>query len=267
MSPTQNEGPKALVKALAILTEIANHRDGLSLARLSRQMDMPKPTIHRIVQPLLDHRLLQATEDGYRLGSQCLVLGTRFIEAIDLRQEAKDVLADLVSHSGETCHLGVMDGLRVVYIEKVESAHAVRMHSRIGSTNPVYSTGLGKAMLSHASDELLEEVIAAGLDQRTVSTLTDPRELRQDLARCYRRGYAVDDVENEEGIRCVAAPVLDNGGRVVAGVSIAGPVHRLTLDRVPDLGVSVRAAALELSKRIGYSGDLPVGNGGREAEE
>lgn len=267
MTSPQKEGPKALVKALAILEEIAKHRDGLSLARLSRDMDMPKPTIHRLVQPMLDHRLLQATDDGYRLGSQCLVLGTRFIEAVDIRHEARDVLADLVAHSGETCHLGVMDGHQVVYIEKVESAHAVRMHSRIGSTNPVHSTGLGKAMLSHASNECIADVLAGELEQRTPATLTDPDALREDLLVCRQRGYAVDDIENEDGIRCVAAPVLDNRGEVVAGLSIAGPLHRMTPDRSPDLGEHVRAAALELSKRIGYLGDLPVGEGESGREE
>lgn len=267
MASTQHESPKALVKALAILEVIAEHRDGLSLAKLSQSMEIPKPTIHRLVQPLIEHRLLQATDEGYRLGAQCLVFGTRFIEAVDLRQEARDVLADLVSHSGETCHLGVMDGHRVVYIEKVESAHAVRMHSRVGSTNPVHSTGVGKAMLAHVSAELLDEIVTEGLEQRTPATLTEAGALWEDLARSRERGYAIDDIENEDGIRCVAAPVFDNGGSVVAGLSIAGPVHRVTRDRFAELGERVREAALELSKRIGYLGDLPVGGQGFGGKE
>ena len=258
MATSQQDGPKALVKALAILKAIAEHRDGLSLAQLSREMDIPKPTMHRLVQPLLDYRLLQTTGDGYRLGAQCLVLGTRFLEAVDIRVEAKDVLEDLVAHSGETCHLGVIEGDQVVYIEKVESAHAVRMHSWIGSTNPIHCTGLGKAMLSHGPQDCVDELLDGELEQRTPATLTDPVALRAELARCRERGYPVDDIENEEGVRCVAAPVLDNRGEVVAGLSIAGPVHRMTPDRSPELGLRVRTAALELSKRIGYLGDLPV---------
>lgn len=254
-----SEGPKALVKGLLILQEIAEHRDGLSLADINRLTAIPKPTVLRLVQPLLDHRLLQLDAEGnYRLGAQCLVLGTSFIEGVDLRAEALDVLADLVSHAGETCHLGVLDGVRVVYIEKVESSHAVRMHSQIGRTNPAYCTGLGKAMLSHAPDDTVEQVIAAGLEPRTPQTITDAAVLRTDLRAARERGFAIDDVENEEGIRCVASPVLDARGRVVAGISIAGPTYRVTQDRLDELGARVQTGAHELSKRIGYLGEFPI---------
>ncbi|MGH3666085.1 MAG: IclR family transcriptional regulator, partial [Egibacteraceae bacterium] len=193
-----------------------------------------------------------------------LVLGTAFIESLDLREESRDLLADLAAHTGETCHLGVLDGHRIVYIEKVESPHAVRMHSRVGSTNPAHSTGLGKAMLAHCDAEVIAATIAQGLPRRTGRTITDPERLRQELATIRRRGFALDDVENEDGIRCVAAPVLDHKRDVVAGISIAGPTYRLTLDRLQQVGSRVRAAALELSQRIGYPGELPMAQGNQQ---
>lgn len=250
---------KTLVKALSILDAITQYPGGLSLADISRHTGLAKPTAHRVLGVLANNRLLRADTDGnYRLSTQCLVLGTAFIESLDLRQESRDLLAELVNYSGETCHLGVLDGQRIVYIEKVESSHAVRMHSRVGSTNPVHSTGLGKAMLAHCDEESIDEVIAAGLPPRTERTITDANQLREELAVIRRRGFAIDDIENEDGIRCVAAPVLDHTREVVAGVSISGPTYRVTRDRFEKLGHKVRESSLTLSHRIGYPGELPI---------
>lgn len=252
-------GSKTLVKGIGLLNLVMDHPDGLTLTDISRESDLPKPTAHRFLGVLVDHGLLRVDTAGmYRLGAQCLVLGTAFVDQLDIRAESRDLLAALVSHTGETCHLGVLDGNRIVYIEKTESSHAVRMHSRIGSTNPVHSTGLGKAMLAYCDPEVVQSVIAHGLSRRTANTIVEPHMLRTELQRIRQRGYAVDDVENEEGIRCVAAPVLNHKREVVAGISIAGPTYRLTLDRIDDVGGHVLAAAYELSQRIGYPGEVPV---------
>jgi IclR family acetate operon transcriptional repressor len=243
---------KTLVKALRLLEAIAASPAGLTLAELSRLSDLPKPTALRVLRPLVEARLLRGDDSGvYRLGPGCLVLGTTYLESLDLREEARPVLRALVAECNETCHLGVLDGTRIVYIEKAESQHSVRMHSRVGRTNPVHSTGLGKAILGFAGEGLVDAVIAAGLERRTPRTITDPAELRAELKRIRRLGYAVDDVENEEGIRCVGAPVRDHSGEVIAGISIAGPDNRVTRARVPDLADLVRSAADELSARLG----------------
>jgi DNA-binding IclR family transcriptional regulator len=236
---------KTLVKALRLVEVISQRPEGLTLAEASRVSGLPKPTAHRVLGPLVQARILRIDGAGvYRLGMQCLVLGTAFLESLDLREEARDVLAELVERTGETCHLGVLDGARIVYIEKVESSHAVRMFSKVGLTNPVHSTGLGKAMAAFSDERVIEEVIAAGLPRRTPRTTTDPEAFRAELESIRRRGYAVDNVENEDGIRCVAAPVRDHTGTVVAGISVAGPQYRLTLDRVSELvTVTLFAAA------------------------
>jgi DNA-binding IclR family transcriptional regulator len=244
---------KTLVKALRLLEAIAHRPEGLTLAEASRLADLPKPTAHRVLGPLVDAHLLRVDSAGaYRLGAQCLVLGTAFLEGLDLREEAREVMSELVERTGETCHLGVLDGTRIVYIEKVESSHAVRMYSRVGRTNPVHSTGLGKAMLAFCDEQVIEGVVSAGLRRRTARTITDAEEFRAELEGIRRRGYAVDNVENEEGIRCVAAPVRDHTGRVIAGISVAGPQYRLTLEQVSDIAVLVRKATDELSSRMGY---------------
>jgi DNA-binding IclR family transcriptional regulator len=244
---------KTLVKALRILGSVAAHPEGLTLSDLSRTCRLPKPTAHRVLGVLVQGGMLRLDADGgYRLGPECLVLGTAFLENLDLRDQARDILFDLVERTGETCHLGVLDGKRVVYIEKVESPHPIRMASRVGRTNPAHSTGIGKAMLAFSPAEQIEAIIAAGLEQRTPRTITDPSRLRNELAMVAKRGYAIDDIENEESIRCIAAPVFDHEHAVVAGISIAGPEYRLSLGRLVEMADDVREAARELSRRVGY---------------
>lgn len=255
----KSSGPKTLIKAVRLLNLVMEHPQGIGLAEISRVAGLPKPTVHRMLGVFVDEGLLRVDSGGqYRLATQCLVLGTAFLEGLDLREESRDLLAALLEHTGETCHLGVLDGNRIVYIEKMESSHAVRMHSRVGSTGPVHSTGLGKAMLAHSSPEKIEAIVAEGLTHRTAQTITDGTRFRAELARIRRCGFAVDDIENEDGIRCVAAPVFDHKREAVAGISIAGPTYRVTFDRIPEIAQRVLDAALELSRRIGYPGDLPV---------
>ena len=140
----------------------------------------------------------------------------------------------------------------VVYLEKVESPLAVRMHSEVGAMNPLYCTGLGKALLAFSSADLINSVCARPLEPRTMRTITTAEGLREDLARIRDRGYSIDDVENEEGIRCVGAPIFGHDGTPIAAISLAGPVNRITLEAVDDLGPKVAEAALDVSRRLGF---------------
>jgi IclR family acetate operon transcriptional repressor len=258
---------KNLAKGLAILNMVAAESGGLTLAEISRLGDVPKPTAHRIIGVLLDHGMLRTdSRDRYLPGPQCLVLGNRFLDGLDLRREAHDVLRELTEETLETSHLGIREGTRIVYIEKVDSPHPVRMYSRVGATNPVHSTALGRAILAYCDAAAVEDVISAGLDRRTPNTTTDPERFRAKLAEIKRRGLALDDIENEEGIRCVAAPVFDHNGDAVAGISVSGPEQRLTLKRLEELATNVRRSAFALSERIGYSTDdqrIPRSKDGR----
>jgi DNA-binding IclR family transcriptional regulator len=247
---------KNLIKGLQILTMIAERDEGLTLSEVSRLSGVPKPTAHRLINVLLECGMIRSgPKDRYLVGPQCLILGNRFLNGLDLRQEAQDLLRKLARDTMETCHLGIKEGTRIVYIEKVESPHAVRMYSRVGATNPVHSTALGRAILAYCGEDTVEAVIDSGLECRTPNTITDPNRFRANLAEIKERGFAVDDVENEEGIRCVAAPVFDHSGDVVAGISVSGPEQRITKDRLNDLGIKVVEAAFALSQRLGYESD------------
>lgn len=250
---------KALEKALVLLHLVALEGVPLTLADVSRLAGMPKPTVHRLLGVLCHHGLLRLDREGrYCPGPALLVYGTAYLASTDIRQESRDLLAELVERTGETAHLGVLQPPSVVYVEKVESPRPVRMHSTIGGVSPVHSTGLGKAMLAHANPGVVAVEMQRPLAQRTANTITDPQLLMVELERVRARGFAIDDVENEEGIRCVAAPVFDHRGDLVGGISVAGPDTRLTSGVAEQIAPMVVDVAVRLSRRLGWSGTLPA---------
>lgn len=249
-------GSQTLDRALAVLLKVGESgARGLTLAECTGLLGYSKPTTHRILRTLTARGFLRADEERkhYTLGTTSLRLGMSFLDGLDLRREALPLLRRLADECGETVHLGVLDGGDVVYVEKVESRHAVRMFSRIGHAMPAYSTGLGKAILAFLDEDALAAALPERLEQRTATTITDRRRLRRHLRELRELGYSTDDCENEPGIRCVGAPVLDHTGAVCGAISIAGPGSRVTVNRFEELGALVRAAALELSERVGFA--------------
>ncbi|MCX4759778.1 IclR family transcriptional regulator [Streptomyces sp. NBC_01275] len=246
----------SLRRALGILMYLAEdrgHPHGVTLTDLAAGLDLSKSTVLRLVAPLREVRLVdQDPESGrYRLGPQNALLGQAYLERRDTRQITSPVLHRLAEQSGETIHLVTFDFPEIVYIDKVESPRAVRMHSRIGGRLPAYCTATGKVFLAHADVDVVDQVIAAGLPARTPATITSPERLREELALIRERGYAVDDVENEQDIRCVAAPIHDHSGAVTTAVSISGPASRVTRDRLPEIGGLLIAATRDITESLG----------------
>jgi DNA-binding IclR family transcriptional regulator len=135
----------------------------------------------------------------------------------------------------------------------VECSQAVRMHSAIGRRASAHSTAVGKAMLAFMSQKEVENIIEEhGLPVCTPNTITDKEALLRELERVRQQGYAVDDIENEDGIRCVGAPIFDHQGKPVAALSVSGPAFRLSMERVKELTGAVTSTALEISRQLGY---------------
>ena len=244
---------KNLVKALELLRVLSERAGSLGLSEVSRLGGVPKPTAHRLLAALAEAGMVRENGSGeYGLGPQCLVLGGAFLEGLSLREEAREVLEALVERTGETGHLGIRDGDRVVYVEKIESPQVVRLRSRVGLIAPLHSTALGKVLLAYEGDEEVGELFSGGVERRTANTITDVEAFRDELAAVRERGYAVDDGENEASICCVAAPVLDHTGGIVASVSVSGPEYRVSNGELEKFGRLTREAAGELSRRIGH---------------
>lgn len=246
----------SLRRALSILLHLGERTaatSGATLGELATHLSLSKSTVLRLLAPLVETGFVvrDARKVVYRLGPRNAQLGQAYLEHLDLRGVARAALTDLVDQTGETAHLVIAALPEVIYIDKVDSPHPVRMYSRIGHRMPAYCTAVGKAILAHATDEVVEAVIAAGMTARTPTTHTATQELRADLATVRKLGYAIDDGENETGIRCVSAPLFDDAGQVTSAISISGPDNRIIPRRDADLGALVRACAQTISRELG----------------
>lgn len=216
-----------------------------------------KSTAFRLLEALRRHRLV-AVDEGtgrYRLGLGLFELGMAAVSRLDVGQCAPPFLESLARETGETASLGIFENPEVVHILRVESAHPLRLPSLAGRRSPAYCTGIGKAILAHLDPGQLDQYLGeVTLKPRTPRTITDRDELRQDLKRVRSRGYSLDDEEIFPGLRCVAAPIFGLDGRVVAGLSVAGPSSRMPKDSLPRFTFRLLAAAGEISKRLGFQG-------------
>ncbi len=263
MKPKANQSPQrdysiqALQRGMKVLDTLLDARVPLSLEQICAYTGLPKSTAFRIIVNLLQGQYLAETEKGYWLGLKMLRFGALVEEKLDLMQQARPLLTQLRDQVNETIHLAVLDDdLRVVYVEKLSTQHAVGlMMSRIGITAPMHCTALGKAMAAfRPEDDIRHWIRTHGLKPVTETTVTDEDAFLQELREIRLRGYAVDNAEFEASVRCVAAPIRDRTGRVVAAVSISSPDTRMP---VPLIGGSmatqvVRTAQL-ISQALGYS--------------
>jgi DNA-binding IclR family transcriptional regulator len=247
----------SLRRALAILDLVAAHagRDkGATLAELADGVETTKSTVLRLIAPLIEQRLVRQDGDGtYRMGIGVLGLASACMTDLDIRSTAQPTLREIAKDTGQTVHLLVYSEGRVTYVDKVVGASPIQMASRIGDTGAAYSTASGKAMLAFLGDEELERVIALGLRARTAATITDAAELREHLATVRERGCAYDDLENEDGIRCIAAPVFNHAGACVCAISISGPAELVAANR-ETYTAQVMAGAQHISRELGYEG-------------
>lgn len=249
----RKERVQAVERAFQLLDALAQGDAGVS--ELARTTGMHKATVHRLLQTLHDLGAAEVAPEGtrYRLGLRLLELGGRVLARFDLRETAGPYLARLRDQSRLTVHMAILDGPEVVYIEKLDAPTTIHMASTVGTRNPAYCTSLGKAILAALPEKELDAVISRiSFVPRTPRTITSAEALRQELERIRSRGYSIDDVENEEGIRCVGAPVYNHTGTVTASVSLSGPIFSVTPERVPKLGRMVADAARQISRAMGY---------------
>ena len=250
------EGVKSLRKAIRVLECFSLHEPRLPLTEIARKVGLPLSTTHRILTTLRTVGMVEqeGDRDLYRLGLKLLELGSMVLANMEVHREALPCIEELVRETGETVHLGVFDGSQVVSIEKMDSPHGLASNVTIGKGAPAYCTGVGKALLAYQPETVVEHVCRLGLAKHTRQTITDPERLRRELARVRAQGYAVDDMEHQRDVRCVAAPVRDYSGRVVASLSVSGPATRIPKDRIPLLARRVRDVAVKLSARLGCTG-------------
>ncbi len=247
---------QVLDRAINILEFIGRQSSGeAALPELSAAMKLHKTTTHRIAHVLESRGLLRRGLDSnrYRLGLHLYDLGCQALDHVNIRDEARPLMTRVAYEVGETVHLALLDRAEVLYIERVEAQRSLTMGSKLGARNPVYCTALGKAILAYSAEAEVDRTLAGlRMEARTRNTITNVLTLKRELERVRDRGYAIDDEEIEEGIRCIAAPILNASGLAVAAVSVSGPSSRITPERYQLIGKTMMKAAQELSTRMGH---------------
>jgi DNA-binding IclR family transcriptional regulator len=234
--------------------------DGLAegpktLDQLAERIGVHKSTVLRLLRTLESHRFVQ--RDGvryYRLGTALFDLANRALEDRDVRRLVEPALRDFNAATGHTVHLASYEGGEVIYIDKYESRHNVRMYSRIGKRAPLHCTAVAKVLIS-ALPEKERRTIAASIDypKLTENTITDPEAYLAELTRVAERGYAIDDAEHESFIHCIAAPIRGNQGEVLAAMSMSVPQVILDLDGLLELVPDLLTASAKASAECGWS--------------
>jgi DNA-binding IclR family transcriptional regulator len=244
----------AAAKALELLSVFSFREPRLSLADLASRTGIPRATAFRLLSTLEQSGFLDKVHGAYQLGIKCFVLGNIVAGGLDLRETARPHLAALRESTRETTQLAILDHWQVVYLERMLSPLSVGyMRSRAGAILPAYCTGLGKALLAFRPEA---EVAAWAATQKftalTPRTITSARRLMKELAVIRERGYGLDQEEREKGVTCLAAPIFNHTGDVVAAISVAGPTERMPRELVgSDVAAAVVAAARAISVDLG----------------
>lgn len=249
---------QALDRGLAVLSALARDGGG-TLSDLSMRLGMPASTAHRVLATLEKHGFVDIDEQTqtWRVGLEAFRVGSAFMQRTNLLEVGRSSMRALMEQTGETANMGILDADHVVFIGQVETHNPIRAFHRPGSRGPMHASGIGKALLAAMPpDDVHKLLTRTGLQKFAPHTLTAPEDLLKDLEKTRQRGWSFDDEERFEGMSCVAAVIYDGFGEPVAGISISGPSARFAQASLPALGQAVKAAAAEVTDRIG--GHLPL---------
>jgi DNA-binding IclR family transcriptional regulator len=254
-------GSQTLLRGLDVLEAVAEGAH--SLAQLAATLNLNRSTTHRLASTLVERRYLSfAPRYGYGLGPKALEIGYQARVQLNISRVARDHLEKLAAKTEDTVHLGILDGTRALYLDKIPGRRRVEISSRVGEVQPLRSTGLGKALLLDENEASLRKFYRCekGSGQRySVSESTWMRRMH-DYAR---NGYTFDLEENEDRIRCVAAPVRDSTGRIKAAISVSSAAQYMDDRRMQALIEDVRGAAQSISHELGWDDQVVVKRAGR----
>lgn len=243
-------------RALSILQLLAEESsDGLALTEISRRLGLNQSTCHHLLSTLRVRRFVSQDEESrrYRLGIKAVEVGQAAMQQVDLVRVALPQMEELMASVQENVNLVVLDNDSVVYVAQVPCDRTVRMFTRIGERAPLHCTGVGKVLLAGLPKEERSNLIdRLELPRFTAATICDGDLLKQELEQVATRGYAMDREEREEDVTCIAAPLRDYSGEVVAGVSISAPSSRLDEAQQQELLPYLLATADKISRELGY---------------
>lgn len=245
---------QSIAKMMGVLECFSTVNRHLSLTQLAAMSGLPRPTVHRMLSAMKEIGFIEqdVRNGSYGLGIRLFELGNIALANMDILREAKPFIDKLCKLSGESSHLGVFNGFEVVVVEREEPSDRQSSGIRPSEASPAHCTGVGKALLAFQRPEVIEQVIAGGLKAYTKTTIATASELRRELAGIRKRGYAIDNAEHQEWVRCVAAPIRNSSGHVFASVSVTGPADRMTDGKMASLAPLLVQTADAISRQIGY---------------
>ncbi len=243
-----------VMKVLKILEALQGNPSGLQLKEIAQRTAINKSTAYRFLAHLQGEGYLYRDDAGaYVIGPKLARMGSGMNLEESLRKMSRPVLQKLWVATGETVNLAILDGQQILYLDVIESSHTFRFASEVGARRPLYCTALGKAMIAHLPAEEMKELVPSlSFERLTPRTITQPAKLKKELAKIRLQGYALDDEEAVLGARCIAAPIFDAGGKIIAGMSVSGPLTRITEEKVTLFAAIVKKAAQSVSRRLGY---------------
>jgi IclR family transcriptional regulator, KDG regulon repressor len=252
-----NESPETVLgidRAIVILGYLAAKKKGAGVRQISRDLGYSSSVTQKILNTLKTHQFVKQDEASgvYQLGIALVELGLSVLERLDVRQIARPHLTDLADDTQETALLAIRDGLHAVYIDKAESPLPIRMNAGIGAHRPLNCTGVGKVLLAWGPAGLLETMNWAPiLKKSTPNSIDDLEQLKVELEHVREQGFALDQEELHVGMMCVAAPVFNREGEVIAAITVAGPTERIK-DRIEGHASKVMTKAALISRELGY---------------
>ena len=253
MARGNGETSSTALKALRVLEVVAASPQTMTLSEVSKQANIDKSTAYRMLNTLIEagYVIRDNASKQYRLGYKVVYLSRNLLAENEVLRLTHAILEELTAATHETAHLNVLDGSQAVLIQKVKGTQLVAVDFQVGDRSQLHCTSIGKALLAFQETHFIEAVIAAGLPRMASNTITDPESLRLELHRVRSQGYALDDHEFSDSMRCIAAPIFEPGGSVRMGISISGPDTRFTLEKLDELKHPLLKATRKLSERLG----------------
>lgn len=257
---TEQNTIKAVDRAMHVLAALSRLEDA-TLSRLAEATGDPAASVYRVLVTLQAHGIveLDPADQIWHVGPGAFQIGSAFLRRTSLIERARDPMRALMEATGETANLGIHREGQVLFVGQIETHAPIRAFFPPGTGADLHASGIGKVLLAAMPAERRAALLPAALPRYTGRTLHDFGRLADELAAIEARGYAVDDEERNEGMRCIAAPVRNLHGEVIAGLSISGPASRVAHDRVEALAAQVIAAAEALSLRLGARPTAPRG--------
>lgn len=250
----QQEVVSSVLKVFGILETLAQQKD-IGITELSQKLMMSKSTTYRFLQTMkmLGFVFQEGELDKYGLTLKLFELGSKALEYTDLVELADKEMKHIAELTSEAVHLGILDKGEIIYLHKLDSSYNLRMHSRVGRRNPAYSTAIGKVLLSNYRDEIVRNILKnINFVKHTSNTHQNIEQLLLELQEVRKKNYAEDNEEQEIGLRCIAAPIYDRFGYIVAGISISLPTIRFEVSQLKYLVGLLQNAGKNISEKLGY---------------